>query len=52
VARDDARFSFYDRGPYRPGIPKPESLLGYPIGERNTQYADQERTLLAIADAA
>jgi hypothetical protein len=52
VARDDARFSFYDRGPYRPGIPKPESLLGYPVGERNTQYADQERTLLAIAGAA
>ena len=52
MARDDARFSFYDRGPYRPGIPKPESLLGYPVGERNTQYADQERTLLAIAGAA
>jgi len=32
VARDDARFSFYDHGPYRPGVPKPESLLGYPIG--------------------
>jgi len=52
VARDDARFSFYDRGPYRPGVPKPESLLGYPVGEQNTQYAAQERTLLAIADAA
>ena len=23
VARDDARFSFYDRGPYRPSIPRP-----------------------------
>ena len=52
AARDDARFSFYERGPYRPGIPRPESMLGYPIGERNTQYAAQERTLLAIADAA
>ena len=52
VARDDARFSFYDRGPYRPGVPKPESLLGYPIGEQNTQYAAQERTLLAIAESA
>ena len=52
VARDDARFSFYDRGPYRPGIPRPESVLGYPIGEHNTQYAAQERVLLAIADAA
>jgi len=51
-ARDDARFSFYDRGPYRPGIPRPESLLGYPIGEANTQYAAQERVMLAIAGAA
>jgi len=52
TARDDARFSFYERGPYRPGIPRPDSLLGYPIGEQNTQYAAQERALLAIADAA
>jgi len=52
VARDDARFSFYDRGPYRPGIPRPEAVLGYSIGEQNTQYAAQERALLAIADAA
>jgi len=50
--RDDARFSFYDRGPYRPGIPRPESLLGYGIGEANTQYAAQERVMLAIAGAA
>ena len=52
AARDDARFSFYDRGPYGAGIPRPESVLGYPIGEQNTQYAAQERALLAIADAA
>ena len=52
AARDDARFSFYERGPYRPGVPRPDALLGYPIGEQNTQYAAQERALLAIADAA
>src|SRR5688572_21470972 len=50
--RDDRNFSFYDRGPYRPGVPRPESVLGYSIGEMNTQYSQQERTLLAIADAA
>ena len=50
--RDDARFSFYDRGPYRPGIPRPDSLLGYAIGESNTQFAAQERVLLTIAGAA
>ncbi|MEO8562852.1 MAG: M14 family metallopeptidase [bacterium] len=50
--RDDARFSFYDRGPYRPSVPTPDSILGYAIGESNTQYASQERVLLAIANAA
>jgi hypothetical protein len=50
--RDDRAFSFYDRGPYRPGVPRPESILGYPIGEQNTQFAQQERVLLAIAAAA
>ncbi len=50
--RDDRGFSFYDRGPYRPGIPRPDSLLGYAIGQRNTQYAEQQQTLLAIARAA
>jgi hypothetical protein len=50
--RDDARFSFYERGPYRPNVPRPESILGYDVGTMNTQFALQERTLLAIADAA
>ena len=52
INRDDARFSFYDRGPYRSTVPRPDALLGYPVGEMNTQYAAQERTLLGIADAA
>ena len=50
--RDDRNFSFYDRGPYRASVPRPETVLGYAIGEMNTQYAAQERVLLAIADAA
>jgi hypothetical protein len=52
LTRDDARFSFYDRGPYRSTVPRPDALLGYPVGEMNTQYAAQERALLAIAGAA
>jgi hypothetical protein len=52
LTRDDARFSFYDRGPYRAAVPRPESVLGYASGEMNTQYAAQERALLAIANAA
>ncbi|HEX8849309.1 MAG TPA: M14 family zinc carboxypeptidase [Gemmatimonadaceae bacterium] len=50
--RDDRAFSFYSRGPYRAGIPRPEQVLGYDVGEMNTQFALQEKTLLAIADAA
>ena len=52
AARDDRRFSFVARGPYRPEVPRPETLLGYPLGARNTQYGEQERVLLAIAGAA
>ncbi|HEX2779036.1 MAG TPA: M14 family zinc carboxypeptidase [Gemmatimonadaceae bacterium] len=50
--RDDRAFSFYERGPYRAGIPRPEQILGYDVGEMNTQFAWQEKVLLAIADAA
>ena len=50
--RDDARFSFYAKGPYRPAVPKPDDVLGYGIGTWHTQNASQERVLLAIADAA
>jgi hypothetical protein len=50
--RDDRAFSFYDRGPYRPGVPRPESILGYEVGDVNTQFAAQEKVLLAIAEAA
>ena len=50
--RDDAKFSFYAKGPYRATVPKPDDLLGYGIGTWHTQYASQERVLLAIAGAA
>ncbi len=50
--RDDRNFSFYDKGPYRAAIPRPESILGYNVGSWHTQYGQQERVLLGIADAA
>lgn len=50
--RDDRRFSFTARGPYRAAVPTPASLLGYEIGARNTQYPEQQRALEAIARAA
>lgn len=36
-----APFDFYARGPYRPGVPRPDSLLEYEAGARHTQYATQ-----------
>jgi len=50
--RDDRSFTFYDHGPYRADVPRPETTLGYAVGEVNTQFALQEKTLLAIAAAA
>lgn len=43
---------FYARGPYDPAIPKPESLLHYGPGDRVTNFRDQERVVLAIAERA
>jgi hypothetical protein len=50
--RDDQNFSFYSRGPHRPNVPRPDSLLGYRVGDLQTQFGWQERVLLAIAAAA
>jgi hypothetical protein len=50
--RDDASFSFYDKGPYRQNVPRPETILGYDVGAAHTQYHLQEKVLLAIASAA
>jgi hypothetical protein len=50
--RDDRNFSFYAKGPYRTAVPRPESILGYNVGSWHTQYGQQERVLLAIAQAA
>ena len=46
------KFSFYDLGPYDTGVPTPDSVLGYELCSRHTTYRDQERVVLAIAQAA
>jgi len=43
---------FYAAGPFDSAVPKPESLLHYGPGERITNFRDQERVVLAIADKA
>jgi hypothetical protein len=47
-----AAFDFYTEKPYDPSVPKPEATLGYSIGDRHTNYRDQERVLQAIAEKA
>ncbi len=45
-------FDFYSRGPYRPAIPRPEAVTGYPAGEQQTMYAVMQKyldTLLVTA---
>ena len=42
---DAAPFNFYERGPYRPDVPRPAALLGYEPGEFHTTYANYERFL-------
>lgn len=50
--RSHPSFDFLAEGPYRQAVPVPDSLLGYAIGWRQTQYSDQQRVLQAIAAAA
>ncbi len=37
---------------YDPAIPTPDSVLGYPLGSRVTDYAGMERYLSALAEAS
>ncbi|HEY7682915.1 MAG TPA: M14 family zinc carboxypeptidase [Gemmatimonadales bacterium] len=45
-------FDFYSRGPYRAQVPRPETLLGYRVGTRQTMYHQQQRVLDRMAEAA
>lgn len=46
------KFDFYARGPYNAAVPRPEAILGYGSGERQTVYHDQDLVVNAIARAA
>ncbi len=45
-------FDFYARGPYRAAVPRPDSLLGHPLGSRQTMYAEQQAALERMVQAA
>jgi hypothetical protein len=48
----ETEFDFYSRGPYAEGIPKPEHVLGYPIGARHTYHHQMEDYMAALARAS
>ena len=50
--RDDSRFDFYARGPYRENVPKPQSILRFDVGQFHTNYALMERVIEKISLAA
>ncbi|MEP6591245.1 MAG: M14 family zinc carboxypeptidase [Gemmatimonadota bacterium] len=52
AAQDATAWSFYGYGPYRPGVPRPDSLLGHGLGTRHTMYHEQQRALDAMIAAA
>ncbi len=46
------RFSFYDRGPYRDGVPRPAQILGYEPGTYHTSFGNMERYIDALVRSA
>ncbi|MEO5799185.1 MAG: M14 family zinc carboxypeptidase, partial [Gemmatimonadales bacterium] len=51
-AQSGTPWSFYGYGPYRASVPRPDSLLGHPLGSRQTMYHEQQRALDAMIAAA
>lgn len=45
-------FDWYDRGPYTSAVPRPEALLGFPLGSRHTMYHQQRAVLDQLIAAA
>ncbi|HEY0082775.1 MAG TPA: M14 family zinc carboxypeptidase, partial [Pyrinomonadaceae bacterium] len=50
--RDDSRFDFYARGPYRESVPRPQTVTRFDVGDFHTNYATMERVIERIAAAA
>src|SRR5918997_7068580 len=50
--REEPRFDFYARGPYREAVPRPQVLTKFDVGDFHTNYATMERWLERVAVAA
>jgi hypothetical protein len=44
-------FDFYAYGPYTEGAPRPEQILGYPIGSRHSYHHQMEAYFAALSSA-
>ncbi len=51
-AQAESKFDFYQRGPYRENVPRPQSILRFDVGDHHTTYAQMEQVIDAIAKAA
>ena len=52
TAQTEPKFDFYNRGEYRAGVPRPQSILRYDVGDHHTTYAQMEHVIEKIAAAA
>ncbi len=52
VAQTEPKFDFYNRGPYRENVPRPQSILRFDVGDHHTTYAQMEKVIEEIAKAA
>ena len=50
--KEEPKFDFYSRAPYRENVPRPQSLLRYDVGDFHTTYAQMESVINAIAKSA
>ncbi|HMF57916.1 MAG TPA: M14 family zinc carboxypeptidase [Pyrinomonadaceae bacterium] len=50
--REEPRFDFYARGPYRESVPRPQAVTRFDVGDFHTNYATMERVVEKIAQVA
>lgn len=50
--QSEVKFDFYDRGPYRENVPRPQSILRFDVGDHHTTYGQMEQVIQSIAKAA
>lgn len=50
--REEPKFDFYARSPYRDTVPRPQQILRFDVGDHHTTYAQMEKVIEEIAKAA